>query len=317
MRIIALEEHLFPRDIIEAEGLDLGSRAGKRVPQLDDLGDGRLAVMDAAGIDVQVLSALSYFVQGLEPSRSIPIHRDLNDRTANAVEEHPDRFRAFAALPMADAAAAADELTRCVQELGFLGAMVHGQTNGVFLDAPSMRPVLAAAVRLDVPVYLHPAPPPKAIVDTYYSDLEPEAAACLSTSGWGWHAELGMHVLRMVANGVFEELPELKLIVGHMGEGLPFHIDRIESMLNPVVARPRQGGAGPVRPHQHRTTAGDHFDVPLQAALSAFGADRIMFSVDYPFGSSDQATGALRSAPLAPADREKIAHGNAESLLRL
>lgn len=317
MRIIAIEEHMLPRDIVEAAGLDLGSRAGGRAALLDDLGEGRLQVMDAAGIDVQVLSALSYFVQDLEPGPSRRWNRELNDRMAATVTTYPDRFRAFAALPMTDPAAAVDELRRCVEELGFLGAMIHGQTHGVFLDHPSVRPILAAAARLDVPIYLHPAPAPPVVQAAYFSDLPPDAAACLSTSGWGWHAECGMHVLRMVVAGVFEELPELKVIVGHMGEGLPFHLDRIESMLTPVVKGNTLTVAETLRRNLYLTTSGYNSDAPLLCALSAFGVDRIMFSVDHPFGNSAQATTYLRSAPLGHGDREKIAHGNAESLLRI
>ena len=317
MRIIAIEEHWLPQHIMRSEGIDLGARAGRRAAALDDLGAQRLAVMDEAGIDVQVLSALSYFLQGLEPERSIPLHRRLNDRLAAATAEHPDRFRAFAALPMTDPDAAVAELNRCIEELGFLGAMIHGQTNGIFLDHPSVRPVLAAAARLDVPVYLHPASPPPIVQAVYYSELPPEVEACLATSGWGWHAECGMHVLRMVAAGVFEQLPGLNIIVGHMGEGLPFHLERIETMLTPVVLRQALTVAETLRRNLHLTTSGYNADAPLLCALAAFGADRVMFSVDHPFGSSVQATTHLASAPVSPHERHQIAHGNAESLLRI
>jgi len=317
MKVIAIEEHMLPRDIIESAGIDLGLRAGARAAALDDLGDGRLQVMDDAGIDVQVLSALSYFVQGMESERSVPLHRDLNNRMAGAVSAHPDRFRAFAALPMTDAKASVDELTRCVEEQGFLGAMIHGQTNGVFLDDPSVRPILAAAAGLDVPIYLHPAPGPLAVQEAYYSGLEPAVAACLSTSGWGWHSECGMHVLRMVATGVFEELPDLKIIVGHMGEGLPFHIDRIESMLGPVVTGHSLSVAETLRRNLYLTSAGYNFEAPLVCAMATFGVDHIMFSVDHPFANSAQATAFLQSVSLDEADREKIAHGTAESLLKI
>ncbi len=317
MKVIAIEEHMLPRDIIESANLDLGIRAGKRAAELDDVGEGRLQVMDDAGIDVQVLSALSYLVQDLQPARSVALNRALNDRMAETVSKYPDRFRALAALPMTDPTGAVDELRRCVEELGFLGAMIHGQTNGVFLDDSSVRPILAAAARLDVPIYLHPAPAPPAVQDVYFSGLSPEVGACLSTSGWGWHAECGMHVLRMVAAGVFEELPDLKVIVGHMGEGLPFHLDRIEDMLSPVVKGHSKTVGETLRANVHLTTSGYNSDAPLLCALAAFGVDRIMFSVDHPFGNSNKATTYLRSAPLSPSDREKIAHGNAESLLRI
>jgi predicted TIM-barrel fold metal-dependent hydrolase len=315
MKVIALEEHVLPRDIVEAAGIDIGLRANKKAAQLDEMGDGRLKVMDHAGIDVQVLSALSNNVQDLDPGASVAVNRQLNDRMAETVAKYPDRFRAFAALPMTDPVGAVDELRRCVQELGFLGAMIHGQTRGVFLDHPSVRPILAAAERLDVPIYLHPAPPPAAVKETYYSGLSEEVEACLSTSGWGWHSETAMHVLRMVAGGVFEDLPGLKLIVGHMGEGLPFHLDRIESMLTPVVTGHARTVAETLRQNLYLTTSGYNTATPLLCALAAFGVDHIMFSVDHPFANSDQATTFLRSAPITENDRQKIAHANVESLL--
>jgi predicted TIM-barrel fold metal-dependent hydrolase len=218
---------------------------------------------------------------------------------------------------MTDTFAAVDELTRCVEELGFLGAMIHGQTNGVFLDHPTVRSILAAAARLDVPIYLHPAPAPTVVHQAYFSGLAPEVEACLSTSGWGWHAECGMHVLRMVAAGVFEELPGLKIIVGHMGEGLPFHLDRIESMLSPVITGQSLTVAETLRRNLYLATSGYHSDAPLLCALASFGVDHVMFAVDHPFGASTQATAYLASAPVSDRDREQIAHGNAESLLRI
>ena len=315
MKVIALEEHVLPRDIIEAAGIDIGLRANKRAAQLDEVGEGRLRVMDDAGIDIQVLSALSNNVQDLEPTLSVSVNRQINDRMAETVARYPDRFRAFAALPMTDPAGAVAELERSVADLGFLGAMIHGQTRGVFLDDISVRPILAAAERLDVPIYLHPAPPPAVVKAAYYSGLTEEVEACLSTSGWGWHSETAMHVLRMVANGVFEELPDLKIIVGHMGEGLPFHLDRIESMLSPVITGHSRTVAETLRQNLYLTTSGYNTATPLLCAIAAFGVDHVMFSVDHPFADSEQATTFLRSAPVDERDRDKIAHGNVEALL--
>lgn len=317
MKVIALEEHMFPRDILESAGLDLGSRAGRRSAELDDLGEGRLQTMDAAGIDVQVLSALAHVVQELEPQQSIAVSRALNERLAETVAGHPDRFKAFATLPMSAPHDAVDELRRGVEELGFVGAMVHGQTNGVFLDDVSFDPVLACAEQLAVPVYLHPAPPPPAVHRAYYSGLEPDVAAALATAGWGWHAECGMHVLRMILNGVFERHPDLQVIIGHMGEGLPFSLARAEDMLGPVIRAHSASVAETVHRNVYITTSAYTTVAPLQCALTVLGADRIMFSVDHPFADSVKGTAFLRDAPLSPADREKIAHGTAERVLGL
>jgi predicted TIM-barrel fold metal-dependent hydrolase len=317
MKVIALEEHMFPADMLVAAHLDLGLRGSKRAAQLDEVGEGRLKVMDDAGVDIQVLSALANIVQDLDPEPSVVLSRELNERLAAIVTKYPDRFSAFASLPVRNTSAAVDELTRCIEELGFVGAMIHGQTHGVFLDHPSVRPILARASRLGVPIYLHPAPPPLSVMDTYYSGLEPEVAACLSTAGWGWHSECAMHVLRMVAAGVFEELPDLKIIVGHMGEGLPFHLQRIDDMLTPVVTGHSLTVAETLRRNLYLTTSGYFSNPPLQCALSTFGVDHILFSVDHPYADSKRATAFLDAAPLTPAELEKIAHTNAEELLHL
>ena len=318
MKIIAVEEHVFPRGLAAAAELDLGPRAGRRAAALDDVGADRLRIMDEAGVDVQVLSAaLGNIIQSLEPQRSVQFSRMLNDRLTDAVAAHPTRFQAFATLPMSAPDEAADELGRAVQELGHVGAMIHGQTNGAFLDDPSVRPVLGAAERLGVPLYLHPAPPPPAVRDAYFSGLPPDIALGLSTAGWGWHAECGMHVLRMVVNGVFERFPDLQVVIGHMGENLPFSLARSQEMMSSALVGTSIGIAETVLRHVHITTCGYHTEAPLQCALTVFGAERIMFSVDHPFGDSSRATAFLRSATISPSERDKIAHGNAERLLGL
>ncbi|HXC76120.1 MAG TPA: amidohydrolase family protein [Candidatus Acidoferrum sp.] len=315
MRTIALEEHMLPKDVMRDVGIDPVSVLGM-VDALDDVGEGRLAVMDSAGIDIQVLSVQNSRIQQLGPERAGTISRDLNDRMAAIVRAHPGRFRAFASLPMCDPLAAAEELTRAVGELGFVGTLVAGQTNGVFLDHPSMRPVLATAERLGVPIYLHPAPPPPAVFDAYFSGLERKVAAMLSTSAWGWHAETGMHVLRVVVSGTFERFPGLQLIVGHMGENLPFSLARADERLTPVSGL-ATSVSDTIREHVWITTSAYTTEAPLLCALRVIGADRMMFAVDYPFSDSAQSTAFLRDAPLTTAERAKIAHENAERLLRI
>ncbi|MFG1928653.1 amidohydrolase family protein [Cryptosporangium sp. NPDC048952] len=315
MKVVALEEHMFPREVLVSAGLDLGSRASRRAAELDEVGEGRLAVMDEAGIDVQVLSTLGNIVQEFEPERASSVSRELNDRMAVVVTKHPDRFRGFATMPMTAPEVAADELRRGVEELGFVGAMIHGQTQGVFLDDPSVQPILATAERLGVPIYLHPGLPPAAVHDAYYAGFGPEISAGLAGAGWGWHSECALHVLRMVVAGVFERFPELQLIVGHMGEGLPFHLDRIETMLTPLVGHHDRTVGETLRNNLHLTTSGYNTATPLLCALLAFGADRILFSVDHPFADSVAAATFLRHAPISGADREKLAYRNAESLL--
>jgi predicted TIM-barrel fold metal-dependent hydrolase len=315
MRVIALEEHFLPADVAKDAGVDPGSVRGL-LDALADAGEGRLAVMDEAGIDVQVLSVQNSSIQRLGPGRATEISRRLNDRMAGVVGSYPGRFAAFACLPMCDPEAAAVELDRSVRDLGFVGALVAGQTNGAFLDDPTMQPVLDAAQRLGVPIYVHPAPPPRSVFEAYFSGVPPAAADRLATSGWGWHAETALHVLRMVLSGTFDRFPGLQIIVGHMGENLPFSFARADRELSPVVELSASVGQT-LREHLWLTTSAYTTIPPLQCALSVFGAERIMFSVDYPFSDSAASTAFLAGAPISPSDREKIAHLNAERLLGL
>jgi uncharacterized protein len=321
MRIIAVEEHVFPHDVMAAAGLELASR-GPRVAQalsdLDDVGEGRLRVMDAAGVDVQVLSlAHAEAIQSLEPARAVEFARTLNDRLAEVTSAHPARFRAFAVLPMSAPERASEELRRAVEELGHIGALVNGATNGVFLDDPSVRPVLKTAEQLGVPIYLHPSPPASVVERAYFSGLQSNVALALATGGWGWHAECGMHVLRMIVNHVFQQFPDLQVVVGHMGENLPFSLARADEVLSFALNGTGAGVADTMLRNIHITTSGYTTYPPLQCALSVFGADRIMFSIDHPFSDSEHAVNAILRAPVSPADLAKITHGNAEQLLKL
>ena len=314
LRTIALEEHVLPRDIAIAAG-----KVGLPLvlaDALDEMGEGRIELMDAAGIDLQVLSLVGHELQELLPAQSIALAREANDRMAGAVRAHPDRLRAFATLPMSDPDAAAVELQRAVDDLGFVGAMVFGQSNGVFLDDRSVSPVLEAAQDLDVPIYLHPAEPPPAVRDAYFSGLAPAIAQMLATAGWGWHAECGLHVLRLAVNGTLDRYPRLRVIVGHMGENLPFSLARADERLSRLTGLERSVGEAIIE-QVHITTAAYFTDPPLLCALMVFGADRILFAVDHPFSNSMEASDFLRNAPISPGDREKIAHLNAEQLLKL
>jgi predicted TIM-barrel fold metal-dependent hydrolase len=317
MRVIALEEHMFPHDVLVAANLDLGSRAGRKGAELDDLGEGRLRTMDAAGVDVQVLSGVSHIVQELPPEQSIEVSRTLNNRMAATIDAYPDRFKAFATLPMSSPESAIVEFRRTVENLGFIGAMIYGQTAGAFLDHEAFQPILECAVHLGVPIYLHPAAPPPAVREAYFYGLKPPVSAALATAGWGWHAECGMHVLRMIVAGVFERFPELQLIVGHMGEGLPFSLARADEMLSPVLSDHDASVAETMHRNVHITTSGYTTVAPLLCALMVLGADRILFSVDHPFSDSEHATKFLYSAPISPDDRHKISHGNAERMFGL
>ena len=321
MKIIAIEEHVGAPQIKAAQQ---ASGAGKPrefpaaiLEKLSDTGAGRLADMDAAGINMQVLSVSGSGLETLDKATGISLARDCNDKLADTVKSRPDRFAAFAILPMQDPEAAAVELERCVSRLGFKGVLIGGTTNGLFLDDPVFRPVLAEAERLDVPIYLHPAPPPPAVQQAYFSGLPEKIAASLATSAWGWHVEVGLHSLRLAVSGVFDLYPKLQVIIGHMGENIPFSLARADSRLTLFAPHLQRPVSEYFHNNFHLTTSAYFTVPPLLCALMVFGADRIMFAVDYPFSSNAEARRLLDIAPLCPEDLAKITHKNAERLLKL
>jgi len=291
-----------------------GSQVGD---QLSDLGPLRLADMDANGIDLQVISHVAPAAQTRAGPEGLARAREANDQLAAAVRAHPDRFAGFATLPTADPQAAADELERAAVELGFVGALVNSTlgSNDAFLDDARFEPLLDRFERLGVPLYLHPAPPSAALREVLYSGLAPGVAGRLATGAWGWHAEAGLHVLRMIATGVFDRHPALKMIVGHCGEMLPFMLARIDAMLRvDTLARlPSEYFARNI----WVTTSGLFSIPPVMCTVQVLGVDRVLFSVDYPFGSNAAGRALLDNLPLSPDDKAKIAGGNAERLLDL
>ncbi len=325
MRTIAIEEHFLADGFIEVMKRDARSRGGsaeialvaEKQAKLADLGATRLRDMDAGGIDLQLISHTVSGIVLLPGSEGVRLAREANDQLAAAVAAHPDRFAGFATLPMTDPGAAADELERAVRSLGFKGAMINGTTNGRFLDDPSFLPILERAVTLDVPIYVHPAVPPAAVREAYYSGFDPAVNFSLSTAGWGWHSEVGIHALRLILAGVFDRLPTLQIIIGHMGEMIPFMLARINNVLTPVAKHLQHAVPEYFLQNFYITTSGFFTEPPLLLALQVIGADRIMFSVDYPYSTNEQGRVFLDSASISPADKEKISHLNAERLLKL
>ena len=321
MRTIALEEHISTPALQEAFAAGTRGAPSEYVrtiqEKLLDLGAGRIANMDAAGIDMQVLSLAVASLDRLEPATVTALARDANDRMAAAVRAHPTRFAAFAAVHLREPEQAAAELERCVRTLGFKGALVNGTSAGLFLDDPRFTPFWEAAHSLGVPVYLHPAPPPEPVQQAYFSGLPDNLAFFLSTAAWGWHVETGLHVLRLIVSGLFDRYPGLQLIIGHMGENLPFSLARADTILARSRASLQRRVADYAHGHLHLTTSGYFTLPPLLCALQVFGADRILFSVDYPYSTNAQGRAFLDALPLSPADQHKIAHANAERLLNL
>jgi predicted TIM-barrel fold metal-dependent hydrolase len=322
MTIIALEEHYSTQALRDANADhplvrgDLGGIGPQTVGRLLDLGEQRLALMDAAGIDVQVLSQTTPATETLDAIRAVRLAAEANDVAAEAIAAHPDRFAGFATLPTPDPGAAAKELERAVGSLGFVGTMVNGHVNGRYLEDQFFWPIFEAAEALGVPVYLHPGLPPQAVIDSIYTGFSPAVNAALAGGAWGWHIDTGFHVLRLILGGVFDRFPRLQLIIGHMGEALPSMIWRANRILKGVSGLDRTVQEY-FTENVYVTTSGVFDHAPFSAAVQALGTDRIMFSVDYPYSSNDDARAFLDGLPVSPPDREKIAHANARRLLRL
>lgn len=330
MRIVALEEHYtvpaiagrVPEAAVAARGFPTDPSfvwaQTIRKNELADLGPARIADMDASGITVQVLSVAGPGADLVPGQAGIDLGRAYNDALAEACARYPDRYRGFAHLPLLDPDAAAEELRRTVRSLGFVGALVNGPTDGLFLDDSRFDPLLAEAEALDVPIYLHPGIPSAAIRKEYFDGLPGNFSFTLALSAWGWHAETAIHTLRLALSGALDRHPKLKIVIGHCGEALPFMLDRIdETTAATAKAQLRRSVRQTLTDQVWITTSGFFTTVPFVAALMTWGVDRLMFSVDYPFASNARARTFLDSLPVSPADRAKIAHGNADALMRL
>jgi 2,3-dihydroxybenzoate decarboxylase len=284
--------------------------------RLHDLGALRIKEMDEAGIDVQVLSHGAPATQRLDATTAVPVAKGANDRLHAAVQKNPTRLQAFAVLPSADPKAAADELERAVTRLGFKGAMLHGlDKQGRFLDLKEFWPIYERAAALDVPIYMHPAVPHKAVVDAYYKDYLEQFPGLL-TAAWGFTVETATQGIRLVLSGVFDKYPGLKIILGHLGEGLPFSLWRIDMALQRPGNRTTPF-RDTFREHFWITTSGNFSTPSLLCCVMEMGADRIMFSVDYPFVTNPPGVKWMADVPLSPTDRENILGGTAKKLLRL
>lgn len=323
MKIIALEEGFYTKSALKLK-VNVPNWAqytiktsteiiGEDVDEANlDLGQGRIAAMDEAGVDMQVLSFS--FAQLPDAKTSIRIMSEANDEAAKAIEKHPSRFRAFASLPLADPKAAVSEFERALDKLGFVGGFVCGSINGEFLDNEKYWPVLECAEAHNAPVYLHPLFPLPSVMQTYFKGREE-----LGGPEWGFMIDASCHFMRLLTAGIFDRFPKLKIILGHLGESIPYNLDRINNRLAAYVkaAKLKKDPADYIRQNMVVTTSGN-FSVPsLLCALGTIGVDNILFSVDWPNESHMVAVDFLKHLPLGKPDIEKIAYRNAERLLRL
>ncbi len=325
MRIITLEEHItFPEILNEVKKLvpeasqGFSAAVARLATKLEDIIGERRTSMDVSGISMQVLSVAGPGADLLDGEDGIRIARLYNDTIAARIANYPDRFTAFAHLPMRSPQAAADELERTVKTYNFRGALISGLTNNEFLDDAKYAPILERAQALDMPIYLHPGIPPETVAEAYYKNLPGQAGQILSIAGWGWHSETALHVLRLIVSGTFDKYPQLKLIIGHMGEMLPMMMARCDNMFKPGETGANQRTISQTLKAQvYITTSGIFTPPPLMAAIATFGIDRILFSVDYPFSANETGKKFLDTLPLSNEDFQKLTHGNADRLLKI
>jgi 2,3-dihydroxybenzoate decarboxylase len=312
--VVALEEHYWDPDLVAL----FPGREGKRVSEVErrllDMGETRLREMDEAGIDIQVLSHGAPGTQKLSVEAATRMARQTNDRLAEFIAGNPKRFSGLCLLPTVDPAAAADELERSVRKLGLKGAMVHGLTNGKFLDERRFWPIFERAQALDVPIYLHPSFPHPAVIEAYYKDYVVDYPEIIGPA-LGFTVETATQCVRLVLSGAFETYPKLKIIVGHLGEGIPFLLWRIDQSLSrSISATPFKET---FRRNFYLTTSGNFSDTALAASIAEMGIDRIMFSVDWPFISNKIGSDWLNASALDAGDKAKIFGQNAKALLKL
>ncbi|MFB7629367.1 amidohydrolase family protein [Streptomyces sp. NPDC056149] len=326
MRVVAIEEHWSTPNIDQAlrsqpagardESVALNDR-GDIPARLLDIGAGRVEAMDAAGVDVQILSVAPPGTHGLPAREAVALSREANDRASEAVRRHPTRLRVMTTLPMSDPDAAVAELRRTANAPGHVGIMSYGRSGERPLDDPANDELLAAAAELGRPVFLHPQIPPDAVRAASYRGFDPTLDLALATFGWGWHIEAGLAALRLILRGAFDRHPDLQVVLGHWGEMLLFALDRVDS-LSHIATHLERRVADYFATNIHIATSGMLTPRLLRHALDYTSVDRILLSGDYPFHRFDAATltDFLHTLP-HPTDRHKIAHANAESLYGL
>jgi predicted TIM-barrel fold metal-dependent hydrolase len=343
MKIICLEEHTVDADIARASQpaqaaeagymADWGSRVEDKPAAFTDnrphlvspkeavaaareVGAGRIIAMNQHRIDMQVVSYSSPS-QSVPASQAVELMRIANDKLAAAVHANPKRLAAFATLPWQDPEAASAEMERAVKQLGMVGTLLLGRPGQAFLDDARYEPVLAKLNELKVPIYLHPGFPLPQVREPYYGGLDKEVSARLSMFGWGWHNEAGIQVIRMILSGKFEKYPNLQVISGHWGEMVPFYLQRMDDTIPQEATGLSRSITDTYKAHVYVTPSG-MLNVPhFEFIHTVLAADRILYSVDYPYLTLTGARDFLQSLPISQRDKEKIAHGNAEALLGL
>lgn len=323
MRLIAIEEHILPHAVRDAwsaappphDPVSAFADGGEAGTRLADLSEGRLALMDDQGVDVQVLSLTTPGLHNLAPATAVDMAQRVNDLIAETCVRHPGRFQGFAALPTPHADAAPRELERSVRDLGLKGALLCGRTRERHLDHPDMRPMLAKAAELGVPLFIHPQVPLAAVRDANYSGIGEKADLALAAFGLGWHYEAGLQWIRLAAAGVFDELPDLQIILGHWGEVVLFYLERTSAVFERALDL-RRPLADYARNNLYVTGSGMWSEAYLLRCLEIVGPERLLFSTDFPYQYREGGAPRrfLDEVTLDDATRAGFAHGNWERL---
>lgn len=332
MKVIAIEEHYMskavnkvymdvmtklvsPSERARLEGLQVFLENSP----ISDLGEVRIAAMDKQGVDMQIISYGNNSPQYLPADVAVALSRQANDELAAASQKYPTRFAGWAVLPVGDPDAAAQELERAVKKLGFKGASLNGNYNGRFFDEPEFFPIFKKAAELDVPIYLHPGFPNETVADYYYKgeNIPPAVSAKFGAYGYGWHVDVGIHMMRMVLSGIFNKLPNLKLMTGHWGELVPFYFERIDEMIPESLTGLGKPFSEIYKTHVYISSSGLTSKGPSTLVIDEMGADHILWSHDYPYVKRDDIKDFLMNLNIPDEDREKIAYKNAEKIFKL
>lgn len=332
MRLIATEEAFAPREYIDAylkmsakldtpvaRYLSIYYKRAEAVRQLTDL-DYRIEEMDKFGVDMHLLSITGPGVQAFDAGFGTELASLANTQLAKAIAKHPGRYAGLAAIAPQDPAAAVREIDWAIGGLKLNGIIINSHTHGEYLDDPKYWPIFEAAVKHDTPIYLHPTFPPDA-------HIEPYSHYGMMGALWGFGAETSLHAVRLIMAGVFDVFPKLKIVLGHLGEAIPFWMGRLDNRYANIL---RRGGLEPLGmkklerlPSEYFktnfwiTTSGMNTNPPLEFCLKMMGDDRVMWAIDYPFEQTAEAVPFIKAAPLGDAVMRKVTHENAEQLFRI
>lgn len=321
IKLIATEEHLTLPSYFADPEIQKGVKTGEEIAKIRsesarEFGEKRVAEMDAAGIDTQVLLAGLGELEPLTGDAQVNLASEINKFLFEITKYYPGRFEAFTAVPTSVPEAAAEEISLTVSKYGFKGVQLPGNIRGKYSDDPFFEPILERTASLGVPIYLHPFTPSRELFNVLYAgNYSQEVAQRFSTAGWGWHIEVAVHLLKMIFSGVFDRYPKLQVIVGHLGEALPYMLQRIDTRHPKSLTKLEREIGEYLRENVYYTLSGFNYLPSFLTLLLQVGADRIMFSIDTPHGNMAEMARFVYTLPICDNDKRRIGYENAEKLL--